>query len=145
MIQNPLRNLLTTRHPRSHRRFLLPLLILPPLVLLPLSAPAQYTELRIDNPQAGVEPHNLGQASAIDGPTLVLGAPRSDADNTLGPGLARIYRQDNQGNWIVEARLASPNSSSNTEFGIAVAASGETVVIGASAEDSREGAIASRW
>ncbi len=67
-----------------------------------------------------------GQAVAIDGDTLVVGAPGADAQR----GAAQVYVRDGI-DWVPQARLQAPDGVAYDEFGCAVAIAGDTVLVGA--------------
>jgi len=67
-----------------------------------------------------------GQAVAIDGDTLVVGAPGADAQR----GAAQVYVRDGA-EWVPQARLQAPDGVAYDEFGCAVAVAGDTVLVGA--------------
>jgi hypothetical protein len=89
----------------------------------------------------------FGRRVALDGDTLVVGAPFEDssakgvdgnqADNSsLSSGAAYVFVRDAMGKWSQEAYLKASNTASNDQFGVDVAISGDTIVIGAFGEDS---------
>ncbi len=70
-----------------------------------------------------------GYAVAIDGDLAVVGAPRCDGRvNTTG--CAYVYRRNEAGVWVEEARLTSLVGTNIDRFGHAVAIEGNTIVIG---------------
>ncbi|HOT11999.1 MAG TPA: FG-GAP repeat protein, partial [Polyangiaceae bacterium] len=71
---------------------------------------------------------NFGESIAIDGDTMVIGAPGVSADQT--EGVAYVYVRAGS-TWVEQAQLAVPSLPLNTRFGHAVAVSGNTVVVGA--------------
>lgn len=77
----------------------------------------------------------FGSAVAIDGDTLVIGAALEDGinDDNFNAGAAYVFVKTN-GTWQEQAYITPPNTVS--EFGNAVAISGNTIVIGASLEDT---------
>ena len=102
----------------------------------------QQAYLKASNTGAG---DNFGQAVAIAGDTIVVGAPgeASNATNVggdqgnnslSGAGAAYVFRRGTP--WSQEAYLKASNTGSNDQFGIAVAVSGNIVVVGANFEDS---------
>ena len=74
----------------------------------------------------------LGAAVSISDDLIAIGAPSS---HTTYGGSVYVLRRTN-GIWIEEARIVSPNSDSDDRFGYSVALSGDTLAIGASAENS---------
>jgi hypothetical protein len=79
----------------------------------------------------GVVPPNVGDygnAVAIEGDTIVVGAPDEETPDT--PGLAFVFVRTSSG-WVEQATLSVPGLSAGATFGFAVALSGDTVVVGA--------------
>jgi len=71
----------------------------------------------------------FGEAVAISGNTLVVGAP-FDGPEGESRGAAYVYARKGK-QWTLEARLTPSDSSLNQLFGDAVAISGTTIVVGA--------------
>jgi hypothetical protein len=92
----------------------------------------------------------FGYTVAIDGDTMVVGAPYEDSaatgingnqqDNSAtGSGAAYVYvRTDAQGapGWSQQAYLKASNTGAGDQFGYSVAISGDTIVVGAWREAS---------
>ena len=88
----------------------------------------------------------FGQSVAISTDTIVVGA-HGEASNATGvngtqtdnsaanAGAAYVFVR-NAGTWTQQAYLKASNTGANDEFGFAVAASGDTVVVGARHEGS---------
>jgi len=74
----------------------------------------------------------FGRDVAISGDLVVVGSPLDDSVGT-NFGCAYVFRWDGDG-WSPEAKLVSPAGRRNEEFGNAVAASGNTIFVGAAAE-----------
>src|SRR5262249_55505941 len=107
------------------------------------AAPAQQAYLKASNTGAA---DFFGQAVAVSGDTVVVGAPNEDsnADEVNGnqsdnsaveSGAAYVFVR-NGANWVQQAYLKASNSEAGAGFGWSVAVSGETLVVGASTEDS---------
>ena len=88
----------------------------------------------------------FGTAVAVSGDNVVVGARReasnatgvngSQANNAAsGAGAAYLFVRT-AGVWIQQAYLKASNTDANDQFGFSVAASGDTVVVGARFEDS---------
>lgn len=87
----------------------------------------------------------FGQAVAIDGDTLVVGAGGEDSsttgvnpvanDNASASGAAYVFTR-NDGVWTQSAFLKASNTGTSDNFGASVDISGNTIVVGALAEDS---------
>ena len=102
------------------------------LSILPdASAGTQQAYLKASNTAGGEQ---FGQAVAVAGDTMVVGAPFEDGIAT-NSGAAYVFVRSG-GNWIQQAYLKASNAGMDDNFGISVAISGDTVVIGASREDS---------
>lgn len=89
----------------------------------------------------------FGRSVAISGDTIVVGAIDEDG-NTTGvdgdqsnndasdAGAAYVFVRDGSGAWSQQAYLKASNTDMIDYFGWSVAVSGDTVVVGASGEDS---------
>jgi len=85
----------------------------------------------------------FGLSVAITGDTVVVGAPYEDSNGTGGQsdnsassaGAAYVYERSGAA-WSQQAYLKASNAESSDHFGISVAISGDTVVVGADGEDS---------
>ena len=109
--------------------------LLATLVLMPAPAHAQTA-----TPQPAVQTMlagsgRFGSAIAIDGQTVAIGAPGDYGGGGIGPpillmGSAYIYVPAG-GSWAQQAAIQDPTGKNGTNFGYAVAVSGNTVVIGA--------------
>lgn len=112
---------------------------------------AQEAYLKAPNADTGDQ---LGYSVAISGDTIVASAFGEDsnqttitngatasADNTAGQsGAAYVYKRTGV-NWAQQAYLKASNAEANDQYGITVAVSGDTVVVGANAEDSNQTTI----
>ena len=95
-----------------------------PLIIDPI---AQQAYLKASNNGAG---DDFGSSVAMSGDTIVVGAPFEDS-----AGAAYIFVRSGT-TWVQQARLTASNAGAGDRFGISVAISGDTVVIGADEEDS---------
>ncbi|MFT5030551.1 MAG: hypothetical protein ACI9VS_003006, partial [Candidatus Binatia bacterium] len=106
--------------------------------------------------QAYLKPSNtggndrFGWSVSASGDTVVVGAFREDSnaagvnpgmagesDNSAGDsGAAYVFVRDGTGMWSQEAYLKASNPEGVDQFGYSAAVSGDTVVVGANAEDS---------
>ncbi|MCC7130582.1 MAG: FG-GAP repeat protein, partial [Anaerolineae bacterium] len=88
----------------------------------------------------------FGYSVAISGDTLVVGAPGEDSSATgvngnggdnsaASAGAAYVFGRSG-GVWSQQAYLKASNTGAYDQFGWGVAISGDTVVVGASGEDS---------
>jgi hypothetical protein len=91
-------------------------------------------------------PDSFGNAVAVSGNTIVVGAEREDSgatgvngdetDNTvLNSGAAYVFVRNGEA-WTQEAYLKASNTGANDAFGWSVAVSGDTAVVSAYLEDS---------
>ncbi|HNY84467.1 MAG TPA: FG-GAP repeat protein, partial [Anaerolineaceae bacterium] len=89
----------------------------------------------------------FGDSVAISGDTIVVGAYQeaSSATGVNGnqqnnsaseAGAAYVFTRNSQGNWSQQAYLKASNTDAHDYFGESVAISGDTIVVGASAEAS---------
>jgi hypothetical protein len=89
----------------------------------------------------------FGLALAVDGDTLVVGAAQEDSstigiggaqgDNSaLQAGAVYAYLRDPSGVWSFDRYIKASNTDAGDNFGLAVALSGDTLVVGAPGEDS---------
>jgi hypothetical protein len=88
----------------------------------------------------------FGTSMALAGDTLAVGATGEDSaaqgvdgdqtdDSAARSGAVYVFRRDDSG-WQQEAYLKASNTEGEDEFGLSVALSGETLVVGAPFEDS---------
>jgi len=93
---------------------------------------------------------NFGDSVAVCGDTVVVGAPWEDSsatgvggnqddNNALDAGAAYVFVRSGTA-WSQQAYLKASNAGAGDGFGGSVAVSGDTVVVGASNEDSSAGA-----
>lgn len=78
----------------------------------------------------------FGYAVAIDGDTVVIGAYNDHNAEGISVGAAYIFRRNDNGLWHEEARVYAPDGQKDDQFGWSVAVDGDTVVVGASMEDT---------
>ena len=77
----------------------------------------------------------FGAAMAMDGETLVIGAPKEDGDTDMSDnsltdsGAAYVYVREN-GQWVFQAYLKASDRDFEAGFGGSVAISGDTIVVG---------------
>jgi hypothetical protein len=76
----------------------------------------------------------FGHAVALDGNTLVVGAPADD-DNGFQSGSAYVFKQVG-GVWTQQAKLLPSDGVEGDEFGRSVAVDGDTAVVGGYADGS---------
>jgi hypothetical protein len=90
----------------------------------------EKTELFADVPAYNDQ---FGYSVAIEGDTIIVGAPRHDESET-DSGAAYVFRR-NAGTWIPEAKLTGSGLFEKAYFGSSVALSGNTAVVGAYKND----------
>ncbi|MCA8943681.1 MAG: FG-GAP repeat protein [Planctomycetes bacterium] len=89
---------------------------------------------------------SFGQSVSVDGDTAVVGSRYEDSDATgvngddsnnlsLGSGAAYVFVRSGSA-WTQQAYLKAANADSFDSFGASVAVSGDTIMVGATAEDS---------
>ena len=87
---------------------------------------------------------DFGRSLALDGPWLVTGALLEDSgpepvlpEDPIPPqgGAAYVYQRQADGSYTEYQRLTAADAASIDHFGISVAISGDTIVIGASEQD----------
>lgn len=104
---------------------------------------SQQAYLKASNAEASGE---FGTSTALAGDTLVVGAGLEDSRSRVVNGNQQDNGADEAGaayvfvrsgvTWGQQAYLKASNADSNDGFGVAVAAAGDTVVIGAPGEES---------
>jgi hypothetical protein len=72
----------------------------------------------------------FGTAVAIDGDTMVVGAP-GDSARGRQAGSAYVFEREPDGDWVEVRRLNAGDAASGDAFGTSVAISGDTIVVGA--------------
>ena len=97
----------------------------------------------------GLRGDHFGYSVAVDGDTAVIGAYLDDAydddddqnNDILNSGSAYVFTRDpDSGMWGQAAKLTASLAAANDEFGYSVAVDGNTIVVGAPQDDTRNGA-----
>ena len=88
---------------------------------------------KITASDAAADDH-FGVSVAISGDTAVVGA-NFDDDGFDNSGSAYVFVQDGNGNWTQESKLTAMDAAMDDNFGISVAISGDTAVVGANFDD----------
>jgi uncharacterized repeat protein (TIGR01451 family) len=79
---------------------------------------------------------NFGFSLGLDGSTLVVGAPFHDRGSAAGnAGTAYVFQSDDTNNWSQKAQLLAGDGAADDEYGVSVSVSGDTLVVGARADD----------
>ncbi|MBK9259105.1 MAG: cadherin-like beta sandwich domain-containing protein [Polyangiaceae bacterium] len=103
--------------------------------------------------EAYIKPSNtdtndaFGTSIALEGNTLVVGAPGEDSKSTgidgtqndegaTNSGAVYVFVRDAAGMWSQQAYIKASNTGAYDRFGAAVAISGDTIAVGAPDEDS---------
>lgn len=92
---------------------------------------SQQEKLTADDTTEG---DRFGFSVALDGDTLVVGAPRDD-DSFSNSGAAYVFVR-NGGSWSQEAKLNANDAAEEDEFGNAVAVNNNSIVVGAFDDDA---------
>ena len=92
----------------------------------------QHAKLTAADGAAGAE---FGYSVALSGDTAVIGAARDD-DKGDDSGSAYVLTRSGAG-WIQQAKLTATDGAEGDVFGISVALSGDTAVIGADLDDDK--------
>jgi hypothetical protein len=66
----------------------------------------------------------------IDGNTMIIGAPGGTIGGNLSQGSAYVYVRSGT-NWVLQQKLTAGDGISNDTFGVSIAISGNTIVVGA--------------
>jgi len=82
----------------------------------------------------GAANDNFGRSVALSGDTALLGAHLDDGPNT-NQGSAHVFARSGT-TWTHQAKLVASDGAPNDNFGGSVALSGDTVLVGAYADDS---------
>ena len=85
----------------------------------------------------GAQDDWLGFSVAVDGDTLVVGAPNDD-DQGSASGSAYVFTRSGT-TWSQQAKLTASDGAAGNLFGKAVSISGDTVVVGAQGHDPGAG------
>ena len=78
----------------------------------------------------GATNDQFGQSVAINGQTLVVGAPLDDVGGNTDQGSATVFVRSGT-TWTQQQQLTATGGAANDRFGSSVAISGETAVVGA--------------
>ncbi len=101
-----------------------------------LAAVLQGSKLRASDE---TDRSDFGVSVAVDGDTALVGAVGHDTPRGVGAGSAYVFVRSG-GRWIETTELTAPDGAALDGFGIAVALSGDTAVIGAFRDNIRGGA-----
>src|SRR5262245_61502913 len=76
----------------------------------------------------------LGYSAAIDGDTVVMGAPFVDHAGLVDQGAAYVFVRTG-GGWVEQQKLVATDPAQGDYFGYSVAISGDTVIVGSPQAD----------
>jgi len=76
----------------------------------------------------------FGQGAAIDGDTLVIGAGGDSVNGNNNQGSAYVYVRSGT-SWTQQAYLTASDGVADDQFGVSVSISGDTIVVGAFADE----------
>jgi len=77
---------------------------------------------------------NFGQSVAISGSTVVVGARADTIGADISQGSAYVFNRQGRG-WVEEQKLTASDGAVGDQFGLSVAISGSTIVVGAWLDD----------
>ena len=86
----------------------------------------------------GANNDHLGQSVAIEGNTIIAGAPGHRANDHPNQGSVYVYTRSGT-TWTQRAQVTPASAGVGDEFGISVALSGSTFAAGALDDDTRDG------
>lgn len=109
----------------------------------PHAASAQCFELQSPIRFSGenVAGDRVGDAVAIYGSTIVIGAPGDDNSGGADAGAAFVYVKSGE-TWALQQKLLASDRAATDRFGEAVAIFGDTLIVGADRDDNSNGANA---
>lgn len=76
----------------------------------------------------------FGQSVALEGDTAIVGADRDDAGVNLNQGSAYVFTRSGS-MWTEQQQLTASDGDAQDQFGISVAVSGDTVLVGDARDD----------
>jgi hypothetical protein len=74
---------------------------------------------------------NPNSAIAFSGNMMIVGAQSARINNVNGRGAVLVYTRNNNGVWVEQQRLLAADGAANDFFGSSLAATGNTLVVGA--------------
>ena len=86
------------------------------------------------NATGGTTEDRFGFSVAIDGDTAIIGAPNDDVGANNAQGAAYVFTRSGS-TWTQQAQLTATGGAVNDFFGVSVALSGNTAIVGANADD----------
>jgi uncharacterized protein (TIGR03437 family) len=82
----------------------------------------------------GAKSDQFGRSVAISGETIVVGANTDEIGANIGQGSVYVFTRSGA-TWRQRQKLIADDGAANDSFGVSVAISGDTVVVGASSDD----------
>jgi hypothetical protein len=94
---------------------------------------SDWAEVRRLKAFDGAAEDEFGWSVAIDGDTVIVGAPGNDIDGTANLGAAYVFARNQGGvdNWGLVIKLTTTDAPANDAFGCSVTIHGDTAVVGA--------------
>jgi hypothetical protein len=83
---------------------------------------------------------DFGDALAVSGGTLAIGASRTKVAHNDGQGSAHVFDRGSGGLWLEVATFSDPAGAAFDEFGVALDIAGDVLVVGAHRDDLASGA-----
>ena len=87
----------------------------------------------------GAAEDRFGYSVAIDGDTVIVGAIMNDNAGGVNAGAAYLFERDGT-NWTEHAKFIASGVNGGQQFGVSVAISGDTVIVGAHGNNGNAGA-----
>ena len=87
----------------------------------------------------------FGRSVALDGDTVLVGAPGKNINDNLDQGAAYVFIRESSSSWSQQARLLAVDGAEDDRFGQSIALRGNTALVGAyladvEVEDDQQGA-----
>jgi hypothetical protein len=95
----------------------------------------RWTEQQKILPPDGRANLDFGFSSSLSGDTVVIGAPSDDTPAAINTGSAYVFVRSGT-TWALQQKLLAPDAAESDDFGFAVSVSGDTVAVGAFADDT---------
>ncbi len=81
----------------------------------------------------------FGNAVAVSGDYILIGAYKADDDNGVNMGAAYLFHRGTEGDWTQQSKITPDDGETNDYFGISVALENGTAVVGAYRDDNENG------
>ncbi len=85
---------------------------------------------------------NFGRSVDVDGDTVIVGSIYDDPPTDAGSAYVFVYENDM---WVEQAKLQAADIAADDQFGVAVAISGDTAIVGALFDDDNGSASGSAY